>query len=183
MDIDEYSLTDTARTLTRLGVTHVWRTVAPEPAAQMSSAEQETALLMQKNTPLVLRPLFHGKQPPIHTLWTYTLLHEDLKQESTPPRLDVFQKIQKSVREHLNWPENALCAWPLDQNLELFRQGLEHFQPQILICFGPCPPLSPRGDNRFTFEGLQGYLLPSLDDMAQGNRSLKNLAWKILSSL
>ena len=197
MDLNEHALTEAQRTLKRLGITHLWRSPVLERRHPEASAENTvTTSNSTENTPrpaavktpvpALLRSLFHGKQSPVRTLWTYAGLHEDLAQHAMPERLIVFKKIQESVCLHLNWKEEDICSWPLDVNPQLFRKGLEYFQPRIIIYFelsaeGARPEDADETTIRQT--GCAVHLLPNLDEMATGNKTLKNEAWKILQTL
>ncbi|WP_156902385.1 hypothetical protein [Desulfomicrobium escambiense] len=205
MDLDEYALTEAQRTLKRLGITHLWRqkdsalqepapavanTVAtaldtvPLPASPRRPAQKPSQT--EEPVPPLLRSLFHGKQSPVRTLWTYAGLFADMQQPTPPPRLDMFRKIQASVRSHLGWPENDICAWPLDVAPELFAQGMRFFVPRIIICFGPASPVSgdPNSGNAVAvFGSSELRLLPNLEDMAAGDKQLKNDAWQILQGI
>ena len=197
MDLNEHALTEAQRTLKRLGITHLWRSPALErrhleaPAESTvtpSNSIQNTprSAAMDTPVPALLRSLFHGKQSPVRTLWTYAGLNEDLAQHAMPERLVVFRKIQESVCLHLNWKEEDICSWPLDVNPQLFRKGLEYFQPRIIIYFelsaaGTRPEEADETTIRQT--GCAVHLLPNLDEMATGNKTLKNEAWKILQTL
>jgi len=137
--------------------------------------------------PPLLRALFHGKQLPVRTLWTYAGLNADLNQALIPERLAVFRKIQESACVHLHWSEKDICSWPLDIELNLYHQGLQRFCPKIVICFGENHALLTTAerseDGRFCLGNCSIYMLPSLDEMALGNKDLKNEAWKILRSI
>jgi hypothetical protein len=135
----------------------------------------------------VLRSLFHGKQIPASTLWTYAGLYRDLQETDNPPRLNVFKKIQDSVCLHLKWNAAALCSWPLDIDPTSFAKGIAHFRPQTVILFSghESDPDSRITENLISLEraGKRIVVLPSLVEMAEGNQQLKNEAWKILQSL
>ena len=103
-----------------------------------------------------------------------------------PERLVVFRKIQESVCLHLNWKEEDICSWPLDVIPQLFRKGLEYFQPRIIIYFElSAAGARPEEADETTIRqaGCAVHLLPNLDEMAAGNKTLKNEAWKILQTL
>lgn len=136
--------------------------------------------------PPILRTLFHGKQTPVGTLWTYAGLLADLQQPDVPARLDMFRKIQASARTHLGWGENDICAWPLDVSPAVFHHGLRFFCPRIVILFGPGAriPVAPAAeDAAATRSEPTVIVLPGLDDMAAGNKQLKNDAWQALQSI
>jgi hypothetical protein len=128
--------------------------------------------------PPVLRNLFHGKQSPVRTLWTYAGMHEDLLQTDIPERLAFFRKIQESVCSHLGWQNTDISSWPLDLDPLQWAQGLDHLRPHIIVCFGDASRLAGAGAT-----GLQDHCLPDLLEMALGNRDLKNEAWRILRTL
>lgn len=207
MDLDEYALTEAQRTLKRLGITHLWRLhesapQEPVPAVAVSTtaagaaetvrqpvaprrAPQEPSRAEEPVPPL-LRSLFHGKQSPVRTLWTYVGLFADMQQPTPPPRLDMFRKIQSSVHSHLGWPETDICAWPLDVSPALFAQGMRFFAPHIIICFGPAPPefgAPNTGDTATLLGSSELRLLPNLEAMAAGDKQLKNDAWQILQGI
>lgn len=198
MDLNEHALTEAQRTLKRLGITHLWRTPVQErQPLEAPAANNATSSNFSKNTtaptaadtpiPALLRSLFHGKQSPVRTLWTYVGLKEDLEQHTMPERMVVFRKIQESVCLHLKWKENDICSWPLDVERQLFCKGVEHFKPQIIIIFEPCEegvrPKEEADEITIRQTGCAVHILPNLDEMATGNKSLKNEAWKILQTL
>lgn len=207
MDLDEYALTEAQRTLKRLGITHLWRRPESAPQEPAPAVAASTTVVVAPETvrqpvaprrppqepsraeepvPPLLRSLFHGKQSPARTLWTYVGLFADMQQPTPPPRLDMFRKIQASVRSHLGWPENDICAWPLDVSPGLLAQGLRFFAPRIIICFGPASPVSgdPNSGNAAAlFGNSELRLLPNLEDMAAGDKQLKNDAWQILQGI
>lgn len=197
MDLNEHALTEAQRTLKRLGITHLWRPPVQErqplePSAEStvtaSNSDQnvDTSAVADTPVPALLRSLFHGKQSPVRTLWTYAGLKEDLGQHATPERLAVFKKIQESVCLHLNWKEEDICSWPLDVDRQLFCKGISYFKPQLIIFFEPrTESARPDEADAMTIRqtGCVVHILPSLDEMAAGNKSLKNEAWKILQTL
>ena len=204
MDLNEHALSEAQRTLKRLGIAHVFRTgranqasaasepspvqvrpkvqsPAPADVAPPAQAPPDSAL------PLLLRSLFHGKHTPASTLWTYAGLYRDLQETDNPPRLTVFKKIQESVCLHLKWEGSRLCAWPLDIEPGIFKQGMDRFMPRTVILFSTQENAQ---DNRFKENlAILGQAnrpvvtLPSLEDMALGNQQLKNEAWKILQTI
>lgn len=192
MDLDEHDLTEAERSLKRLGITHVWRTPSPlqspQPDESIASAPAVKPAPASTNEPqpdhsVIIPPLllalFHGKQSPVASLWTYRGLHEDMRQPQTPERLSIFRKIQETACTHLNWREQDICSWPLDVYPELFKAGLDTFRPRMVICMGKAdtqPSISLLGPGRIR-------LLPDLDEMAQGNRDAKNDAWRILRAI
>lgn len=193
LDLDEHDLTEAERSLKRLGITHVWRTASP-PQSPQPDATQASTLLVDKPSPAtadqpqadrplvippLLRALFHGKQSPVVTLWTYHGLHADMRQTMAPERLSIFRKIQETACTHLNWREQDICSWPLDVEPEVFKAGLNTFRPKMVICLG-------KGDGQPALSPLEvGAIrhLPDLDEMAQGNRDAKNEAWRILRAI
>lgn len=129
--------------------------------------------------PPLLQTLFHGKQSPVASLWTYHGLHEDMRQALPPERLSIFRKIQETACTHLNWREQDICSWPLDVDPELFKAGMDTFRPKLVICLG-------KADCQTAISALDpGNIrhLPGLDEMAQGNRDAKNEAWRILRAI
>ncbi len=197
MDLNEHALTEAQRTLKRLGITHLWRSPVPErqhlespteSTATTSNSTESTPRPAAPDTPVpaLLRSLFHGKQSPVRTLWTYAGLNEDLAQHAMPERLIVFRKIQESVCLHLKWKEEDICSWPLDVSPQIFRKGLEYFQPRIIIYFelSAVDARPEEADETMIRQtGCAVHLLPNLDEMAAGNKTLKNEAWKILQTL
>lgn len=125
----------------------------------------------------MLRNLFHGKQSPVRTLWTYAGMHEDLLQTDIPERLAFFRKIQESMCSHLGWQNTDISSWPLDLDPHLWAQGLAHLRPRIIVCFGDAARLTCTKTT-----DLQVHCLPDLLEMAD-NRDLKNEAWRILRNL
>ena len=190
LDLDEHGLTEAERSLKRLGITHVWRTTSslrsPGPDASMAPAAElvpAAEVEPQPDRPLaippLLRALFHGKQSPVTSLWTYHGLHEDMRQAQPPERLSIFRKIQETARTHLNWSDQDICSWPLDVDAEVFNAGLATFKPKLVICLGKAerqPAISIIKPDSIRY-------LPDLDEMAQGNRDAKNEAWRILRSI
>lgn len=197
MDLNEHALTEAQRTLKRLGITHLWRPpvqerqpleAAVETTPTTSNPKQSIESLTVANAPIpaLLRSLFHGKQSPVRTLWTYAGLKEDLEQHAMSARLVVFKKIQESVCLHLNWKEEDICSWPLDVDRQLFCKGIAYFKPQLIIFFEPrTESARPEEADEMTIRqtGCAVHILPNLDEMAVGNKSLKNEAWKILQTL
>jgi len=210
LDLNEHTLTEAQRTLKRLGVTHVLHPEAkapqtpqlqaapvqtpPPPAAPVSPAasapsppSRQASPSGEAPLPLLLRSLFHGKQIPARTLWTYAGLHRDMQEADNPPRLNVFKKIQESVCLHLQWNPEALCAWPLDLDSALFAKGISHFQPQTILFFSNHAAKlgSDEKTNLLHMErtGVRVVVLPDLEAMAQGDQKLKNEAWRILQRL
>ncbi|MGE4441017.1 MAG: hypothetical protein AB7D27_05965 [Desulfomicrobium sp.] len=210
MDLNEHTLTEAQRTLKRLGVTHVLRpeakapqtpqlqsaslqtpppttthvpsaAPAPSPSRRQASPSDEAPL------PLLLRSLFHGKQIPARTLWTYAGLLYDMQETDNPPRLNVFKKIQDSVCQHLKWNPGSLCSWPLDLDSTLFAKGLSHFKPQTILFFsGHAAKLGADAKKNLLHmeqAGSRVVVLPDLEAMAQGDQKLKNEAWRILQTL
>ena len=154
----------------------------PRPRAQASSKGAESRRDAQ--LPPILRSLFHGKQSPVRTLWTYAGMYADMQHPAAPPRLDLFRKIQASVRSHLGWPEGDICSWPLDISPEIFVQGVRFFCPVIIIGFGPGLSLPETGaPDADLLRRCALHVLPSLDDMIGGDKQSKNEAWQILQSL
>jgi hypothetical protein len=192
LDLDEHALSEGQRNLKRLGITHVWHTdtatsstvLAPSRPVHLEVHPDEQQVditeLSPATSPLppVLRHLFHGKHCPVRTLWTYAGMHEDLLQADIPERLAFFRKIQDSVCTHLAWREEDISSWPLDQDPHLWAQGLAQLRPRIIVCFGDASRLTGTGTTE-----LQVHCLPDLLQMAQGNRDLKNEAWRILRTL
>lgn len=204
MDLNEHTLTEAQRTLKRLGVTHLLRQqgkdqedssplstpLRAEPKPEISSQaqpDQNPSADASQPLPLLLRSLFHGKQSPVRTMWTYAGLHEDMQCATNPPRLVVFKKIQESVCQHLKWQANDICSWPLDLDSETFRRGLEHFKPQMILLFQDRETASDKTNAQAKRLQAQANCrivkLPSLEEMAQGNQQVKNEAWKILQTI
>jgi len=205
LDLNEHTLTEAQRTLKRLGITHFLRPhiVAQEEKLQPSSTLSQAApkpktpiqnQLAQKPAaqeneplPLLLRSLFHGKQSPVRTMWSYAGLYQDLQEATNPPRLVVFKKIQESVCQHLHWQIKDICSWPLDLDVDTFRRGLELFNPRMILLFqtretGDEQPNS-QGNRLLEQANCRIVTLPSLEEMARGNQHVKNEAWKILQTI
>lgn len=204
MDLNEHTLTEAQRTLKRLGITHLLcpkgkdqaesstlsTPLHADPKPEISSqsqSDQKPSTPASQPLPLLLKSLFHGKQSPVRTMWTYAGLHEDMQCPTNPPRLVVFKKIQESVCQHLKWQAKDICSWPLDMDAGTFRKGLEHFKPQLILLF---QNLETAGDtsnvraNRLQEQAnCRVVMLPSLEEMARGNQQVKNEAWKILQTL
>jgi hypothetical protein len=204
LDLNEHTLTEAQRTLKRLGVTHVLRprieapeetppAQAPLTAAQQPEAPSQNPTVQKPSSPareplpIVLRSLFHGKQSPVRSMWTYLGLYEDMQKATNPPRLVVFKKIQESVCQHLKWQGGDISSWPLDLDSETFRKGLEHFRPQLILLFldneNADETVQARINTLLGMSGCRVVTLPSLEEMARGNQQVKNEAWKILQSI
>jgi len=204
LDLNEHALTEPQRTLKRLGITHVLlppqdpqehedvhpaltsetlhpvTTGSPPPGVPGSSTVGEPL-------PALLRSLFHGKHAPLRTMWTYRGLYEDMLRKDTPPRLEVFKKIQASVCSHLKWSTEEISSWPMDVDTETFRKGLEFFRPRIILLFLEDHHESGILEEECSVEvknsGCRVIMLPSLGEMSRGNQQLKNEAWKILQTV
>lgn len=193
MDFVEHELTEPERLLRRQGVLYRWTAPsaaysrAAEPAASSRVASFESNKPKSLSIPESLQALFHGKQSPVHSLWTYAQLQEDLCALQPPPRLEILHKIQAAAKSHLGWLEASLAEWPLDPDLTLFEYGMRHFRPRHLLCFGTCPSLDShlpaRGEGGHVFQGARVYLLPDLNLMATGDQEAKNQAWRILQNI
>ena len=155
------------------------------PPGELTAPRPEKSGVQERLSPL-LRSLFHGKQSPCRTLWTYDGLHEDLQQTVIAARLEMFRKIQTSVISHLGWPANDVVSWPLDIPGHLFLQGIIHFRPSIIVAFDPSPNLPsapPESEGGIVLKACRVQILPSLADMAAGDKDLKNIAWTALKQL
>ena len=98
----------------------------------------------------------------------------------------MFRKIQTSVISHLGWPANDVVSWPLDIPGHLFLQGIIHFRPSIIVAFDPAPNLPsapPESEGGIILKACRVQILPSLTDMAAGDKDLKNIAWTALKQL
>ena len=193
LDLDEHDLSEAQRTLKRLGITHVWRPASsPQPLRQDASTasvvfadepDSTSPSTTQQDKPLaippLLRALFHGKQSPVASLWTYHGMYEDMLQAQPPERLTIFRKIQETARTHLNWREQDICSWPLDVAPEVFKAGLDAFAPKLVLCLGNAEEQAALSN----FEPARIRHLPALDEMAKGNRDAKNEAWRMLRSI
>jgi hypothetical protein len=167
---------------------------APRPAPKQPTAAQRRGAAhpptadpqptREEPLPPVLRALFHGKQSPVRTMWTYPGLFADMQQARVTPRLEMFRKIQATVRSHLNWAENDISSWPLDVSPHLFLHGLRFFRPQIIICFGAGPDLTGIvGAESELLQGCTVCALPGLEGMAAGDKQSKNEAWQALQAI
>lgn len=189
LDLAEYALSETDRTLKRLGITHRWRecttTPAVEPRATDAPANQPSSPGTDQTPPppAWLRFLFHGKQPPVKTLWTYQGLGQDLASVTTPPRLELFRKIQAAACAQGGWAERDICVWPIEASECV--AGLEFFQPRLILVFGALPaeamPTTPPGN--ILLHGIPLHELPGLDEMLAGDKTAKNAAWEFLKTL
>lgn len=193
MDLFEHTLTERERGLKRLGISHLWRA---EPAISLSPQTdpisitpdldaQETVSISQ--LPEHIQLLFHGKQPPVRTLWTYEGLDTDITNTEQASRMKMMARIQESARTNLRWSTNDMCIWPLDAELVLFRVGVMHLQPTTILCFGKSDALSQSSTATATgshpIDECDIVFLPDLGEMDLGNQQLKNIAWKIIQSL
>lgn len=200
MDLNEHALSESQRTLKRLGITHVLLPpLAVGDGIPTASPHSETSLpagvqgspkpaspASTEILPPLLRSLFHGKHAPIRSMWTYAGLYEDIQQADTPARLGVFKKIQASVCLHLKWATTDIGSWPLDITPQIFRKGVEYFCPRTVIFFCGCTPPTANTEEALAFmkqSGCRVITLPNLEEMALGNQQLKNEAWKILQTV
>jgi len=201
LDLNEHALSESQRTLKRLGITHVLlpapdvgdgiptsspRTETSLPGGAQGSPEIPASPVSTEILPPLLRSLFHGKHAPIRSMWTYAGLYGDMQQANTPARLGVFKKIQTSVCLHLKWATTDISAWPLDINPQFFRNGVEQFRPRTVIFFCGSTPPTAIIEEALAFMKQSGYrviTLPNLEEMALGNQQLKNEAWKILQTV
>ncbi len=188
MDLAEYALSETDRILKRLGVTHVWRE-APETKPVASPVAEtvvaETAPASAPPLPALLRSLFHGKQPPIVTMWSYAALHGDLQAVIAPPRLELFRKIQDAACAQGGWNSADICVWPLVAPPHILDAGLKFFQPRLIVFFGPLPADGDQSPSlgQPLLHGIPVRLLPSLDIMVAGDQAAKSSAWDVLKNL
>lgn len=189
MDLGEYRMTERERLLKRAGVFCLWRGISPdraEPAApRVSGTDNSQKIPSNYAVPPHLLALFHEKQCPVRTLWTYPGLAADLSLSPPSPRLALFQKIQDSVCNHLGWKKQDIYAWPLDVEDALLRHGLEYFRPSVVICFArdASEIKSLQASLKDICPQARLFLLPDITDMAQGNQAAKNAAWKILQDI
>lgn len=189
MDLNEYALNEAQRTLKRLGITHLWRGApTAEPVAPAAAARPAPPSPSHREAPLppLLKTLFHGKHPPVNTLWTYDGLYSDLQMATVPARLDMFRKIQASAIAHLAWAESDICSWPLDVSPAMFQQGMRFFAPRLVVAFGPAarfPDMAAAGGEGPVQPVPKVITLPSLEEMAAGNKQLKNEAWQTLQGV
>lgn len=190
LDLAEYALSEADRTLKRLGITHRWRECTAAPAAESRAPKAPTAqpahdLDRASAIPTILRSLFHGKQPPMQTLWSYAELGQDLPSVTAPPRLELFRKIQAAACAQGGWTENDICVWPIESAPSVRTAGLEFFQPRLILVFGALPAEATPTDipQNFLLHGIPLRQLPSLDDMLAGDKTAKNAAWEFLKTL
>jgi len=201
LDLNEHALSESQRTLKRLGITHVLlpppvvrdgihtsspRTETSPQGGAQGSPEQPVSPASADILPPLVRSLFHGKHVPIRSMWTYAGLYEDMQQAETPARLGVFKKIQASVCLHLKWASTDIGAWPLDVTPQIFRKGVEYFCPRTVIFFCGSTPPTANIEEALAFmkqSGCRVITLPNLEEMALGNQQLKNEAWKILQTV
>lgn len=188
MDLAEYACSEPRRTLIRLGITHLWPQAPGSVRAVAGDAVrvdgEAWATQPEEGLPSFLQVLFHGKHPPVATMWTYAGLEEDLVAATTPPRLLLFQKIQQAACVQGGWKEADICVWPLTVPPVLCAAGLDFFQPRLILSFGPLsrtaacvPPLC------FCLPGVEVRNLPSLEPMLAGDQASKDAAWRALKAL
>ncbi len=158
------------------------------PAPQGRQPQSLHAKREWRDVPQVLRALIHGKQPPLHSLWTYAELWEDIHHIHSP-RLELIHKIQTSCVQYLGWEPSRMALWPCHlPQPELWSSGLLHFQPRSILAFGeaavrllhregslPCHP--------FALDAATVVPLPDLKTMLEGNTTAKAMAWEQLRRL
>lgn len=192
MDLGEYGLTEQERLLRRAGVLYLWREQAPMPSVSAGpDGPTNTAISSAVPTgcdiPAHLAALFHEQQHPVRSLWLYAGLAEDLGLPSSPQRLVLFRQIQESVCTHLHWKKSDIAGWPLDVEGHVLHQGLEHFQPQVVIAFAhslDAPEIKTLQQQLIEICPRAKFsLLPNITAMASGRQDLKNMAWRILQDI
>jgi hypothetical protein len=127
--------------------------------------------------PTILRALFHGKQSPLHTLWTYAELWEDL-QRITPPRLEFIRRIQGACAQHLGWDLQRMALWPC-HDPDLWRAGLARLAPKHILVFGEAATTIGTAPASCSAKAIT--FLPDLDSMLAGKNKAE--AWEILRNI
>lgn len=136
----------------------------------------------------VLRALVHGKKQPLHTLWTYAELWEDLH-APRPPRLELIKKIQAACAERLGWETARMALWPCRcPTPETWEHGLAQWQPRCLLVFGQAAirhilPEIQAPSTPFPWGDMLVAPLPDLDAMLAGDTQAKASAWQMLQRL
>lgn len=136
----------------------------------------------------VLRALFHGKQCPVQTLWTYVELWDDLH-APRPPRLDLIKKIQSACAERLGWDTTRMALWPCHcPEPHIWEQGLALWRPQCLLIFGQealrqILPKHQASPEPFPWEDMLIAPLPDLSTMLVGNAQAKAQTWQVLQRI
>lgn len=194
MDLHEHALTETARTLKRLGISHCYAD-RPQPEAAPTAVAVRTESIIPNNCeqtvfieqaiPPVLRPLFHGKHYPVHSMWVYDGLCSDLLAPSQPDRLQIIMAIMRATTERLGWQPEKILLWPLDQPAAMLQQALQLANPGQVLLF-ETEGLDAKSDRNSFLQLLQQFPLtriPNLDLMARGDRAAKNAAWQIIQSI
>lgn len=192
MDLHEHVLNERARSLKRLGIKHFFAEPASSPPSLPESGDAQSARPKtvsmppsEPELPPVLRSLFHGKHFPLHSLWVYDGMYQDMLLADPPQRLSVFKNIMQAAIDHLGWSNAAMTAWPLDQACGSLDQALERFNPKFVLVFEtrPSHPGRPHSCARLMTDHPDTIRFPSLDAMAAGDRDSKNQAWKILQTI
>lgn len=195
LDLAEHALSENNRILKRLGVTHLWRVdpgddgiATPPPSAKIETRAETVhdsppVAPPAPALPPVLRALFHGKQAPITTLWTYAELYADLQALNAPVRLELFRKIQDAARAQGGWTDSEICVWPATGRERILETGLEIFQPRLILVFGAATGLGgPAALDTLASRSITVKVLPSLDAMIAGDHAAKSNAWDFLKS-
>lgn len=192
MDLGEHKLTEQERLLKRAGVFYLWREQVSKPPTSAGSALPDDAaapptIPASCDIPAHIAALFHEKQLPVRSLWLYAGLAADLELPSPPQRLVLFKKIQESACTHLHWKESDISSWPLDVEVQILRQGLEHFQSQEVIAFAhslDAPEIKTLQQLMTEIcPQVRFSLLPDITAMTSGRQDLKNTAWRILQGI
>ena len=131
--------------------------------------------------------------PPYTMVWTYWQFTEDLGSQPDPQRRQLF----RTILTKLGWPRGSVAFWPLSAydsrghhpRLDLFWDGVQALQAQVVVVFGlpAYQTLFPEQTSTFGFtttrDGLQIVHVPGPEDMLPDNREMKNLAWNMLCPL
>lgn len=196
MDLHEYWLTEDARRLKRLGVSHLLKDNTDVQHEQPEQLRPEQELLNTAadnaaqrsapspvSAPAVLPQRFHGKHHPARTLWVYPELEHDEQTSPTSPRLKVVLAIKDSVCQHLGWPEDQIILSPTIEEPSLLAQILNHFSPTHILCFGDMAHIQMAAALKPLGRQVVLVRLPALDPMAAGDKQTKNQAWQVLRNL
>lgn len=187
MDLAEHALSESDRILKRLGITVRWcarltESERPDTEAPTQSRIEPPPTDLSPHIPPLLRSLFHGKHPPVQTLWSYAELTNDLQALETSSRLNLFRKIQQAASAQGGWNPDDICVWPIMAEPHVVEAGLDFFRPQRILFFGPTPKSlvgTPEGTGPH-IRDIPVVTLPSLDDMLSGDKTAKNAAWAYL---
>lgn len=199
MDLHEYWLSEEARRLKRLGVTHLWKEADALVTKQLSASTsppqiqnpadplpEQVVSAKDHDAPEPLSELparFHGKHDVVTTLWLYPELEQDENSNDPAGRLTVLEAIKDSVCKHLGWPTHHICFCPIYESPTILQAVLKHVTPSHLLCFGDMAHIQLTATLKSTPLETAVIRLPALDLMASGDQQTKNRAWQILRNL